>query len=1243
MAIGSDFIKGHFETHALQALSENKDIKGLRAQLKKFRVLLKQLLKKIETSHDHPFEIQEYRDLFELCSQIDQVIDKESVSKGVVVVLNQIRETIANLTIEEVCKEQQAKIPYGELLEARRVLAQRDLAHPVKTLIAEIKRESAGIEINPEWIELNCPDLFEKMAEQVRDPYTSIFDWSKLNDLLPEDVKQRSRFESRQATSPKEKELLAKIREYRHFAEVLGPEILADYLMTQYPEIAINYNYTLRIISRYLGRVTRRPFTRTDFPKVPAITLEKPDTKAVVYMNLRNYIYRSLIQDDPKTIERGSDVDQKYALRLKEVARELSGSLDKLQVKHKELLEEVIQDLKTALTIKISPRLARSILAEKGKEREVIEIAIPSLRQRVAMLDVERYKRKLIAFFMGQGKTATTFFCKEHVGAKKMLFVCPPGELPEAIERQVDKHYVETKNEKGKLVKKPTVGIVKSDMDQKELDKIKKCEIIILPYSMLSSKRDKGKITSQLLNIGIDFLAVDEVHWAKKDGGRNTEAVYDFVTKIKGLKYATLLSGNPTPNSPTDILAQLRIKDPEEFEKIGRNANRILKKMDPLLLRTYLMDFILRLERPDDWEQYVEMVNIELPEDQMRVYNVILENEDLRSFGKIKQLRHALLNPDLVTPIHPGDGYVDACFDLIKKDFEEYDSVVVAEDHYRDGITRRHESQPDKPSFVDKLKAKLEAEYGKDNVEVLVIDGKVPNRDRKGIMQKARYPEKKTVLVAKLEIISEGISLSTIHRAIILEPTMRRSDTIQFVKRFAREYNEDVKVRILNVPGTVTEGIHEHALRKHILCDRLLDGGTLSPEDTEFLEHGDAQSVIERLQKTSLKDAVLNRRQTLNTFFQSLYCKGEAGLLDFIRSPDGLIFAENYVEDWESTYSANNSRFLAGLIGRFKELGMIRGNEFADLACGPLAFECTYGLIDPSARIANFDLNQHILDAGVRLIRERKGDPDYTPTRKIASLTRLGVKTETFDVVNCALALDYLSQNARSNIHNHERAKSILEMNRILKMGGILVITLPIKICSDRQFFAFQEELGNFGFELLEGYCGYGRSTDSENGPEFQNRTIACRKVGMPVMDKIDLQNLRFSKIANPPKTSSKKRRGDYNYGSHHNEFEVNQRGFDYTPINVEEMAKRNEVLYQQLVTQARTKLIHIYIQNDNSLSSLPDETQKKLMDEGIYLTRETGAGNDRWVFSLLKQDYRKATPHYLFEAPADDQDDESE
>ena len=108
----------------------------------------------------------------------------------------------------------------------------------------------------------------------------------------------------------------------------------------------------------------------------------------------------------------------------------IAGNLDKAQVKHKELLEEVIADLKVAITLKTSPRLARFIPAKKGKEQEEVEIEVPSLRQRVAMMDVEKYKRKLIAFFMGQGKTATTFFCKEHVGAKKMLFVCPPGELP---------------------------------------------------------------------------------------------------------------------------------------------------------------------------------------------------------------------------------------------------------------------------------------------------------------------------------------------------------------------------------------------------------------------------------------------------------------------------------------------------------------------------------------------------------------------------------------------------------------------------------------------------------------------------------------------------------------------------------------------------------------------------------------------------------------------------------------------
>lgn len=1283
MSIDRKYITDRFAEQSSGATERHRDVQDLGAHLRFLAVKLRRVLMDVEKRKSNPAIVERPQDLFELCLEVDEVLKtpdlQERLSEDVFVVVQEIRKAIGILTLEALYEEKQRGVGYGQFAKHERAVNERDIAKEVFVLIDYIKREQdPTVVITPEWIILNHPELYDRLTKCIKDPSTQILDWGKVLNMLPGKIKERCDLSRKKLDT--DRQLVNLIRSYRQIAEAMGPEFLADFLVALDPTIARSFEHCLRIISKYLGRTKKRDMLPTDLPGLPPFTLEKPDLRKVIFWNLRNYVYRHLVKTNvtecgaDEIEEPSTSVDEQKQL-LSEVEAILGQVLDPKQVEHKKLLDEVVAYFKKVLDLKVSPRLVTKIQGGDGQDIEV-----PSLRQRIAMYDMEKYNRLLVAFFMGRGKTATTFFCKEHVGAKKMLYICPPGELPNTVASQVTKHYQECevpsqgqKGQKKKVEKTPipTVGIITPKMSQADLDKIKEAEIIILPYSMMSSKREMGKITEQLHSIGIDFVAVDEVHWAKKEGGRNTEEVYKFVTEIPELKYVALLSGNATPNSPDDIFPQLRIKDPEAFSDNISSLRHWMKTNDPLRLRSLLLEFVLKLDPPENWEKYVEKVEMELSPAQRSVYDAILNNEDLTVSEKIHQLTLALINPEIVSPQETGNAVLDSCFEIVKEDFGQYDTVIIGEDTYKAGVTRRHKDvvkkapkkgavkadsddtdpdeveegkeYPDIPTFVERLREKLDRHYGKGKVDVFVIDGQTSDADRKKYLDQAKNPKgKKTIIVSMSSIIREGIDLSSIHRAILLEPSIRLADTSQFVKRFARCENRDAKVRVLTAPETIYQGIEEHALYKFMLCQRLMEGGTLTDDDLAFLERddlggGDSRPEIRDgrlIIGTAISTAAMNNRQTLNAYFRYLQNRGEAEFMDFV-DRHGENYADKYTENWEGTYSANNGRFVAGLIEVLKEEGIVKGTQFADVACGPLVFENTYGLMDPKAQITNFDANPYILDAGVDLIRKRKHNPYYEPTKKVCPMTKLDAKDGSYDVVNCASALHYLGQKGKKNIDKHERAKALIEMNRILKQGGVMVLTLPQIVCSDDEFDSFKKEMMNFGFEVLGDYTGNGHSTDMDNDTEFLNRVVTCKKVGTPKTDKICLDNLHFERqthvAANTGKTRKKTK--DPNYLSQHMEFEINDTELEYDAQNGETDVQAQNVKYQKLVVESKQTLLEIYAKNGNSLDTLTEEDQAELNRKGIVLMRIAGVpGNGKWMFSLRDQKLKVGLSHYVFE-----------
>ena len=1248
MSVNNDTVENFFDQEAVRVLDENKDVKSLRAYLKLLRTHLDKLLQ--ARSDDGEDELENPVDLFELCGEIDFLLDELNEKHPILLemdtIIDGIRARIASNIIESMYDEKIQGLNYGAVSEHRQLTSERDLAKELPGLLDLIRLEEPDVIINPSWIRINYPAKFACITKMIKDPATGILDWNRVRDMLPRDILERSHF-VRDRFDSEDKRLVDQIRHYRKVAESLGPEFLADFLMASEPGLAKNFAYSLKIISRYLGRTSARVPTPRDIADLPVVALEKPELRKVVFLNLRNYVYQQLATDADENLPASE-----HQKRLKTVKAHLTEVLDASQKEHLALIEDVIEYFENALALPVSDRINGAV--EDSRTGEMLPV--PSLRQRVAMVELEKEKTLLLAFFMGRGKTAASFLCKEHVGAKKMLYICTNGvNMPQTVASQVEKHY--------KKEDAPKVGIITSQCSQDEIDEALDAEIIIMPYSVLMTKeRESGRIAEQIYKAGVDFLTVDEIQWAKKEGRLYTEGVRSFTEKIPGLQHTLLLSGDPVPNSPNDILPQLRLKHPKEFAPTRRRKGKkntdaafATKKMqglrhwmkhnDPLLLRTLLLDFILKLDPPGDWEKFVEEVPIELSAEQKIHYEGILDNPDLNVTQKVYQLTLALLNPELGSPTATENAALDKCFELVVEDFKEHDSVVIAQDPFRHGIVdRMKEAELEHiPSMMEQLEKRLNAHYGAGKVTVLGIHGDVPSLEREVIVQNVTHPRKgqKVVLFSVLDPIKEGINLSNINRAILLYPTMRKADTSQFVKRFARDGNEDVKVRVLTCPDTIFEGISDHATHKYYLCQRLLHGGTLTDEDLAVLEGEDVgEEVTMRDGRlvigTAVSRAAMNDRQMMSSYHKYFQNAGECKMENFVDAY-GQDYAERYVKNWEGTYSANNGRFVAGLLNQLETEEVVPKGQYADLACGPLVLENTYGLLNPSARIVNFDINPYVLDEGVALLRNRKKQPGYTPTRKVSKMTELGVRDGAFSLVNCASALQCLGQANNKNVKDYkkcERAVALVEMNRVLTDGGVALITLPPNACSEEEFETFKSEMRRFGFKVLPEYTGEGVSTDDDDGRVFHNFVVAMKKIGPARTKEITLSNLNFTRrsVVSSGKGKPGHPRPDA-WSSHHNEFAINENSLRYEALTRERLAKIDEIEYQRMVTVARMRLLDMHRENGGSLDKLTETQEEELARAGIKPIRIFGVkGDGKWMFDLTDQKYKTRVSHRLFE-----------
>ena len=113
----------------------------------------------------------------------------------------------------------------------------------------------------------------------------------------------------------------------------------------------------------------------------------------------------------------------------------------------------------------------------------------------------------------------------------------------------------------------------------------------------------------------------------------------------------------------------------------------------------------------------------------------------------------------------------------------------------------------------------------------------------------------------------------------------------------------------------------------------------------------------------------------------------------------------------------------------FHELGEVKGQKVLDAGCGDGVFAIE--LAKKGAIVCGVDVSEAALDRAQRRVRELKLDQRVSLFN--ASATQLPFTAGHFDKCICYSVLEHISDNVGA----------LEEMNRVLKVGGLLVLTVP--------------------------------------------------------------------------------------------------------------------------------------------------------------------------------------------------------
>jgi SNF2 family DNA or RNA helicase len=398
---------------------------------------------------------------------------------------------------------------------------------------------------------------------------------------------------------------------------------------------------------------------------------------------------------------------------------------------------------------------------------------------------------------MGLGKTVQVLaaMCHAHVEGAKWFFVVAPNSVVANWEREVRKH-----------TRLHPIVVHGADRDEELARWKRRGGVAITTYGTV------GRLASRVEKI--DFLAVDEAHYAKNPDAQRTQAVANLVSRSSRV---TLMTGTALENRLAEMSSLIMLAQPRMRDSLDRLIG-YGGRPNPRVIRTELAPVYLRRTQAD--------VLVELPE-RIEIDEWVEPSEaDLAAYRNTPAV---LVYKRMAATI--GDGTrTSAKYERLKE------------------IVDEHLSQGRKVlvfSFFLQVIADVCDLVG----GAAQITGGTCHGERQRIIDEFTTAPDARVLVGQIDAGGIGVNLQAAQVVIIMEPQLKPSTEWHAIARAHRMgQSKTVTVHRLMVRGTIEEHIVELLRKKTEIFRTYADDSAMREASSMATDSGDSlEAALERL------------------------------------------------------------------------------------------------------------------------------------------------------------------------------------------------------------------------------------------------------------------------------------------------------------------------------------------------------------------------------------------------------------
>lgn len=400
--------------------------------------------------------------------------------------------------------------------------------------------------------------------------------------------------------------------------------------------------------------------------------------------------------------------------------------------------------------------------------------------------------------------------------------------------------------------------------------------------------------------------------------------------------------------------------------------------------------------------------------------------------------------------------------------------------------------------------------------DILILDGSVSlGKQKDEIIARWVNDPNAPVLVVTLEatyqsrdytlnttVDQDGREISGIEK-VFLSPPWYYQQLKQMAGRSIRQgHLVPVHVSVLESEDLVDHGKGEGVLYSYLLSRMALSGIVLSSEEQEFF---DSKRVGRRIsfqspEKRFLRDALSFVRGAGEDVIDG-FLKDESRIRDEVTV--NQLIAEKFFDEGRDEYhvSGYNAELVAFLAKNFVNPDA----AILSIGAGTLLLQRKL-----KRGIDNVDINPHMMEAGWKLAEQYGG---RMIEGRASSLSPLEFPDATYDLVDNSFALHWsrLEPGKDESSESSERVKILKQMNRVLKEGGRMVLTIPEKSFDEERFPVFVETLEkHFGFKVDPDFSGKSFGRSKLGLAKRLGWCIVATKVSEPDLAGLDINGLEF-------------------------------------------------------------------------------------------------------------------------------------